>query len=60
MDVTMDFVVGLPKCKVYRQIYDAIFMVIDQLSKERHYIPCLEEDKRTSAEATADLFFQDI
>ena len=59
-DIIMDFVIGLPKCKAYRQIYDAILMVINWLSKEKHYIPCLEEDKHTSAKATADLFFQDI
>ena len=51
---------GLPKCKAYGQIYDTILMVIDRLSKERHYIPCLKEDERTSAEATADLFLQDV
>ena len=50
----------LPKYKAYGQIYNAILMVIDQLSKERHYIPCLEEDERMSAEATADLFLRDI
>ena len=56
----MDFVVGLPKCKAYGQFYDAILIVIDRLSKKRHYIPCLEEDERTSAKATADLFLQDV
>ena len=60
IDIIMNFVVGLPKCKAYGQIYDAILMVIDWLSKERHYIPCSEEDERTSVEATADLFFQGI
>ena len=35
-------------------------MVIDRLSKERHYIPYSEEDERTSAEATADLFLWDV
>ena len=55
-DVTIDFVIELPKCKAYGQIYDAILIVIDRLSKERHYISCLEKDKRTSAEATTDLF----
>ena len=59
-DITMDFVVRLPRCKAYGQIYDAIFIVIDQLSKERHYISCSEEDERTSVEATADLFLWDI
>ena len=59
-DITMDFVVGLLKCKAYRQIYDAILMVINWLSKERHYIPCLEEDKCTSAKAIANLFLRDV
>ena len=59
-DITINFVVGLPRCKAYRQIYDAIPMVIDWLSKERHYISYLEEDKRTSVEATVDLFLQNI
>ena len=35
-------------------------MVINQLSKERHYIPCSEEDKCTSAKATADLFLWEV
>ena len=59
-DITIDFVIGLPKYEVYGQIYDAILMVINQLSKERHYIPCSEKDKRTFAEATADLFLRDV
>ena len=59
-NITMDFVVGLPKCKAYGQIYDAILIVINQLSKKRHYILCSEKDNRTSTKATADLFFWDI
>ena len=59
-DITIDFVMRLPKCKAYGQIYDAILMVINRLSKKRYYIPCLEEDERTSAKATADLFLQDV
>ena len=59
-DITMDFVVELPTCKAYRQIYDAILMVIDWLSKERHYIPCSKEDERMFAKTTADLFLWDI
>ena len=35
-------------------------MIINQLSKERHYILCLEENERTCAKATADLFFQNV
>ena len=60
VDVTMDFVTGLPKCHAYGQIFDAILMIIDRLSKERHYIPCTEENKETSAKATAELFIQYI
>ena len=56
VNVTIDFVTGLPKCHMYGQIFDAILMVIDCLSKERHYIPCTEENKGTSAEAMAELF----
>ena len=56
----MDFIIGLPKCEAYRQIYDVILMIINCLFKKRHYIPCSEEDKCTFAEATADLFFQDV
>ena len=56
----MHFVMGLPKCEAYRQIYDAILMVIDQLSKERHYIPCSKEDEHMSAEAIVNLFFQNV
>ena len=50
----------LPKCEVYEQIYNAILMVINWLSKEKHYISCSEEDKHTSAEATAELFLRDV
>ena len=58
VDLTMDFVVGLPKSQSYdnSKPYDAILMVVDRLSKERHYIPCTEEDNGTSAEATAAMF----
>lgn len=54
--MTMDFMTDFPKCHAYDQIYDMIFMVIDRLSKKRHYIPCIEENKKTSAEAIAELF----
>ena len=57
INITINFVMRLLKCKIYRQIYDAILIVIDQLSKKRHYIPYFEEDKRTFAEATTNLFF---
>ena len=51
---------GLPKCKAYWQIYDAILMVIDQLSKKKYYIHCAEEDEHTSVKATVNLFLWDV
>lgn len=54
----MDFVTGLLKCHAYGQIYDAIFLVIDRLLKEQHYILCIKKNKRILAEATAKLFIQ--
>ena len=54
VDLTMDFMVGLPK----NQGYDAILIVVDQLSKKKHYIPCTEENNGTNAEASAALFFR--
>ena len=61
VDLTMDFVVGLPKSHGHdAKLYDAILMVVDQLSKERHYIPCTEEDNGTNAEATAAMFLRHV
>ena len=56
-DITLDFVVGLPRCS---DRYNAILMVIDRLSKERHYIPCDTENDGTSAEATAKMLIQHV
>ena len=62
IDLTMDFVVGLPKNQGYNNSkpYDAILIVVDWLSKERHYIPCTKEDNGTSAKATAAMFLRHI
>lgn len=51
--ITMDFVTYLPKC----QGFDAILVVVDRLTKLRHYIPCHTTD---GAEETARLFTQNI
>ena len=56
----MDFVTDLQTCKAYGQEYDAILMVVDWLSKEKVYILYIEENEGTSAEATVELFFQNV
>jgi transposase InsO family protein len=49
----MDFVTGLPECEGY----DAIWVVVDRLSKMRHCVPC-----RTTVDARrlAEMFLKDV
>ena len=49
IDITLDYVTGLPKTNGN----DAILMVVDRLSKERYYIPCICDEEGTTSEATA-------
>ena len=56
-DITLDYVTGLAKSKGQ---YDAILMVVDRMSKERHYIPCTCSDEETIAEATAKLLIDNV
>jgi len=49
----MDFVMGLPRSKDH----DAIWVVVDQLTKQRHLVPC---STTLDARDLADLFFQHV
>ncbi|CAL5335639.1 unnamed protein product [Camellia sinensis] len=52
--VTMDFVVGLPRTQ---QDSDAIWVVVDRLTKSAHFIPMRVRD---SVDHLADLYIRDI
>ena len=48
-DISMDFVVGLPESGGF----DAIWVVVDRLTKQRHFVPCRSD---IDAAGLADLF----
>ncbi|KZZ93607.1 Ribonuclease H-like protein [Ascosphaera apis ARSEF 7405] len=52
-DISVDFITGLEKASKY----DAIMVVVDRLSKMRHFIPC---HTKRSAAATAKLFVDHV
>ena len=49
----MDFVVGLPEC----QGFNAIWNVVDRLTKQRHFVPCRDT---CTAQDLAQLFLDNI
>ena len=53
----MDFVVELPETE---RKNNAIMVVVDRFSKERHYIVCQAGEESISAESTVWLFYQNI
>ena len=55
-DVTLDFVTRLP----HSNGYNAVLIVIDRLTKERHYILCTTDKNGTTAEATAYLLLNNV
>jgi hypothetical protein len=52
-DISMDFVTGLPECEGY----DAIWLVVDRLSKMRHFIPC---QTTVNAQGLAEMFMKEV
>ena len=53
-EITMDFIVGLPKT---RKQHDAIWVIIDRLTKSAHFLPIRISQ---SLESLADLYIREI
>ena len=55
-DISMDFVTSLSTSEGQ----NAIYTLVDRLSKEKHYAPCTTADKGTSIEAIVDILLNYI
>ena len=55
-NVTINFVTGL----FISNGYNTILMIVDCLTKERHYIRCTTDENGTTTEATTQLLLQNI
>jgi hypothetical protein len=55
-DITMNFVIELSESKEF----NIILMIVDRLTKMRHYILCTIEEKDTSAEETAHFLINHV
>jgi transposase InsO family protein len=56
-DISMDFIVDLPRSRWRGRDYDSIFVVVDRYSKFVRFIPC---NKTITAEQLADLLMEEI
>ena len=56
INVTLAFVSGL----LSSNSYNAVLIVIDRLTKEKHYIPCTIDENSITAEATAYTLLNNI
>ena len=43
-DISIDYITGLPECIDGGQVYKHILVVVDRLTKMRHFIPCVSLD----------------
>ncbi len=55
-DVISDFIIGLPQ----RNGYNAVLIVINQLTKKRHYIPYTTDENDIIAEVTLYLLLNNV